>query len=274
MNIPIVYLDSNVVIDMCEGRRNRLRDFVLASAKNKTIVFPFSSCQVAEITKKPLTHRCNERLSFLEAISNNIYFVHSAYDYEFRVESPNSVYETINESQLEVNPTELFANLVPLDSLKLYRKMLGLDPSILNNMTGIEAVAEINNALSAAMSNDVEAPRTIKELLSVLKKIIAESYAPLWENIGTTEEHMSVGWELQGVFSLLETFGYWPDSKGVYAKGSRFADSQHILNAQHCNVLVTNDKGMKYRAEAAYDVLGLSTKVVFTTEYEAQCYES
>jgi|GEM_PF-6935648 len=66
-------------------------------------------------------------------------------------------------------------------------------------------------------------------------------------------------------------FGHWPDSKGVYNKGSRFADSDHIFNASHCDVLVTRDKGMRNRAIAAYEILNIQTKVVDTNTYFAQC---
>lgn len=270
MNPVSVYFDSNVIIDMCDGRRPEIREFVLESSKNKTTVFPFSAAQISEITKHPISPQCRERLSFLGKISNNIYFVYSAYDYEFRTETPNSVYETINEALPELDTNRLFANFFSFDALKSYREKLGLDPIWLNNLSGSDAVKEIDEALYASIPSDIKAPRSIKELLVFTQKMTRENFSGLWDNLGTTESHMTIGSELQGVFSLLEMFGYWPDSKGVYHKGSRFTDGQHIFNAKHCNILVTNDKGMKNRAEAAYEVLGVNTKVLFTHEYEAQ----
>jgi hypothetical protein len=274
MNPVSVYFDSNVIIDMCDGQRPALRAYILESAKNNSYIYPFSAAQVSEITKYPCTPRCIERLNFLGKISNNIYFVHSINEYGFRVETPNSVYETINGAVPALNTTSLFANFIPLDVLKNCREQLGLDPNRLNNLSGLDAVAEIDKALSSAIPSGIEAPRSIKELLASTQHITRKHFSSLWDSLGTTEANMTIGSELQGVFSLLETFGYWPDSKGVYQKGSRFSDVQHIFNAQHCYFLVTNDRGMKNRAEAAYEVLGVPTKVLFTVEYEAQCFEN
>lgn len=270
MNRISVYLDSNVIIEMCDGHRPTLKSHLLELAKNKMYVYPFSAAQVSEITKYPITPRCIERLTFLGEISNNIYFINSVNEYGFREEVPRNVYNTIKEALPELNANSLFANFIPFDILKNCREQLGLDSNRLNNMSGSDAVAEIDNALSSAIPSGIEGPRSIKELLVLIRPIIREHFSTLWNNLGTTEASMTIGSELQGVFILLETFGYWPDSKGVYQKGSRFSDAQHIFNAQHCNFLVTNDRGMKNRAEAAYEVLGIPAKVLLTGEFEAQ----
>ena len=75
-----------------------------------------------EITSSSLTERCNYRLGFLSEISKNIYFVHSIYDYEFRFESPFSVWKTINEVTIEPNENRLFANFIPFDQFRAVRE--------------------------------------------------------------------------------------------------------------------------------------------------------
>ncbi len=244
-----------------------MKSLILASAHKGKRIFPFSATQISEITSNSLSERCNSRLNFLSEISKNIYFVHSTYDYGFRIESPSSVWRTINEVAIVPNENKLFASFIPFDQLRALREQLGLDPNLLNNLDGREAVAVIDKALSAAAPAGIDAPRSIKELLGVVKKIVREQFSPLWASLGTTEKHMTIGNDIGGVFSLLESFGYWPDSEKTYKKGSRFSDGQHVFNASHFDILVTHDKGMKNRSEAVYTVLGINTRVMHSNEF-------
>ncbi|OGI67076.1 MAG: hypothetical protein A2W18_06650 [Candidatus Muproteobacteria bacterium RBG_16_60_9] len=221
-----------------------------------------------------MTERCRVRLNLLSSISKDIYFVHSVYDYEFRIQSPFAVYETITEALPELNENKLFANMIPIEHFKAARQQLGLDPVRLNNLSGPEAVAEIDRAISGAVPTGVKAPRSIREILEATKQINREHFSALWKQMGTTEAHMTIGNDLQSVFALLECFGCWPDSEEVYKKGSRFPDAQHTFNASHFDVLVTRDKGMKNRAQAAYAVLGVGTRVMLTSEYETYMLQS
>jgi hypothetical protein len=184
------------------------------------------------------------------------------------------VYETITEALPELNENKLFATLIPLEHFKAVRQQLGLNPVRLNNLSGADAVAEIDRAFSRAIPDGVDAPRSIREILEVTKQNTREHSSVLWGQMGATEDHMPIGNDLQGVFALLECFGYWPDSEEVYKKGSRFSDAQHTFNASHFDVLVTRDKGMKNRAQAAYAVLGVGTRVMLTSEYEAYILQS
>ena len=269
-----VYLDSNVIIDICDGKLDGLKSNISAAVQSGKVVYPFSAAQVSEITTHPLTERCRTRFELLSAISKDIYFVHSIYDYEFRIQSPFAVYETLTEALPEFNENKLFATLIPREQFISARHQLGLDPVRLNNLSGAKGVAEIDRAISGAIPDGVNAPRSIREILEVTKQITREHSSAQWEQMGTTEGHMTIGNDLQGVFTLLECFGYWPDSEEVYAKGSRFPDSQHTFDASHFDVLVTRDKGMKNRAQAAYAVLGIDTQVMFTSEYEAYIRQS
>ena len=263
-----VYLDSNVIIDICDGLLEGLKENIFNSVRSDRSIFPFSAAQVSEITKHPLTERCLNRLNLLGAISNNVYFLYSISDYGFCLQTPFAVCETLREALPDLNVNRYFAHLFPFEHMKAVRKQLGLDPVLLNNLSGIEAVTEIDDAISRAVQNGADAPRSMKEILERIKPINRKHFLPLWDQLGTTESHMTIGSELQGVFTLLELFGYWPDSEKIYQKGSRFTDAQHIFNASHYDLLVTRDKGMKNRAEAAFSILDISTKVLLTSEYE------
>lgn len=269
-----VYLDSNVIIEISDGRLDGLKSNISNAVRSEKVVYPFSAAQVSEVTTHPVTERCRSRLNLLSSISKDIYFVHSVYDYEFRVQSPFAVYETITDVLPELNENKLFANLIPIEHLKAARQQLGLDPSRLNNLSGSEAVAEIDRVISEAIPPGVKAPRSIREILEATKQNTREHFSPLWNQMGTAEGHMTIGNDLQSVFTLLECLGYWPDSEEVYKKGSRFPDARHTFNAAHFDVLVTRDKGMKNRAQAAYAVLGVGTRTMLTSEYETYILKS
>lgn len=269
-----VYLDSNVIIEICDGLLDGLKSNISNAVRSGKVVYPFSAAQVSEVTNRRLTERCRSRLNLLSSISKDIYFVHSLYDYEFRIESPFTVYETITDVLPELNENKLFANVIPVEHFRAVRQQLGLDPSRLNNLPGLEAVSVINRAISEAIPPDVKAPRSIREILEATSQITADHFYSLWNQIGATERHMAIGDDIQGVFALLECFGYWPDSEEVYRKGSRFPDAQHTFSASHFDILVTRDKGMKNRAQAAYAVLGVGTRTMLTSEYEAYLLKS
>jgi hypothetical protein len=69
------------------------------------------------------------------------------------------------------------------------------------------------------------------------------------------------------LFSMLDFFGYWPDDKETYNKGSRFPDSQHTFNASYFDILVSDDKRLRNRARAVYDVLKIGTKVMSAASF-------
>lgn len=263
-----VYFDSNVIIDMCDGSREGLKNKVLALANSKLSAFPFSSSHVAEITVFPLSTRCSYRLNFLSELSKNFYIVHSIHEYAIKLESPLSVYETINEALPNLNINKLFANVIPHDLLIDYRNKLGLSTVELNNLSGSDAVEIINNALKKNIPSNIETPRSMEEMLEFCKGLNRENFSAQYANLGVTEEHMSYDSDLQFIFNILDLYGYWPDNKAVYEKGSRFTDQLHIFYAKHFELFVTNDKAMKHRAEAAFSILKIKTKVLFTREYE------
>lgn len=266
----LIYLDSNVIIDMCEGRLDGLKSYLLEAAKSSDVGFPFSAVQVSEITSKSLTDRCRERLEFLHKISQGLYFVHSVYDYEFRVQSPFEVWKTINEASLGIDEKQFLSELVPFELMKEMRAQLGLEPKELNNLSGKGAVEVIDKAISDSAAAYSSAPSSLKELVEYSKVLNRQTFSPQWDAMGTSEEHMTVGFDLHCTFSLLEAFGYWPDTEKVYRKGSRFPDSQHVFNSTHCHSLVTRDKGMKNRAEAVFSILGIQTAVLHIEEYLAE----
>lgn len=268
-----VYFDSNVLIDLCDGLRPKLKEYVLSEAKKRTTVFPFTATQVLEITTYPKSERCVERLDFLSRLSNDLYFVHSVWDHECRAESPHSAYSTNTEAFPKWNLPKLFSWLIPLFLLKAGRDHLGIDSVVLNNLRGAEAVEYIDAALLKESKRNGSRFQSIRDHVTYNRELTIKHHGRQWESMGTNSTHMLYYHDLETVFGLLETYGYHSDKKKVYAKGSRYADAGHISAASHCDYLVSRDKGMRYRAEAAYSVLGIATIVVSTEEYEGSVLE-
>ena len=68
------------------------------------------------------------------------------------------------------------------------------------------------------------------------------------------------------LFSLIDTFGFWSDTKKTYKKGSRLADSRHAFNGSYFKIVVSRDKRFLRKSEAAYDYFDIGTKC-FSTNY-------
>ena len=268
--IPRVYFDSNVYIDIFEGRRPALKEYLINQAEKKQTIFPFSAALVLEITDYPKTDRCNERLDFLSVISNDVYYVHSVWDHEFRPESPHTTYDTNRSACPRLNLAKLFSRLLPNLAAKYTRSKLGLGPNVLNNMTPTEAISAIDAALLAAAERSNTEYRSLSVQIEKSREFAIETHGNQWKSMSTTPEHMLYNQELEQAFILLDFYGYWSDSKRVYAKGSRYADTEHLSAARQCHYLITRDKGMRKRAKAVYELAKLNTEVMSTEAYEAQ----
>lgn len=263
-----VYLDSNILIALCDDGDEHVREFVDKTNSNGTHIYPFSADQVSEITTLEPSDQNERRLRYLERLSRCSYFVHSVTDFGFRNESPRSVYATINEVIVEPHENALFANLISHDQQRQARSALGLDPNRLNNLNGIEAVAEINAALSRyAPPGNTAVPKSLPELMDQIRPHVTASFSSQFKGLGATESQMMRSFEIVCLFSMLDSFGYWPDDPKTYSKGSRFPDSRHVFNASYFDVLVSGDKRMRSRAEAVYNILGIPTQVLSVGEF-------
>lgn len=115
---------------------------------------------------------------------------------------------------------------------------------------------------------------TILESLKLEKKEVGNYKAD--EILHVIEEKMVANWgygiatylEMQvasfdrtkynALFNLLDFVCYWKDSSHT----ARLYDASHAYFAECCDVLVTNDKRMKYKTEAVYSYLGKDTRVM------------
>jgi hypothetical protein len=262
MDAQKIYLDSNILIDITEGKAADLLSKILHSLDDGTHIYPFSAEHVAEITAPCYPEENNERLRFLSIISRNQYFVSSIYELGFKVSSPFTVYGTLNEVLIP-NEKRLFANVITHKEQRAAQEAYGFDTRELNNLTGKDAIDRINSVLSSyKYPEGVSVPRSLAEILMLNMQNTVKHFGPLWKQLGASEERMLRDNEIVGLFTLLETFGYCSDDRKTYDKGSRFSDSRHVFSASFFDVFVTRDRRLRNRAEAVYHALGINTLVL------------
>ena len=267
-----VYLDSNVIIDMADGRENDLLGLVMRSIYFGPYCYPFSAEQISEITDDKRQARNESRLMLLSDISRNIYFEHSIDSLQFRSESTNQVYETINEVSSAQNWESDFANVISFEQQLETRKAYGLSTDNLNNLSAEEAIIKINSALSSyehePNPGQIDPPRSLDDMMDYTEKNMREHFTQLWESMGADVESQIRNSKLVSLFSLIDTFGFWSDSKKTYEKGSRLADSRHTFNGSYFKCVVSRDKRFLKKSEAAYQYFGITTKCFHTDDFK------
>jgi hypothetical protein len=193
-------------------------------------------------------------------------------DTGYRMESPASVIQTLNDVSLGFDPNKLFSSFIDYDTLKDVRKKLDLDPNILNNIEPGDAIEKIDEIIISKReirehikNNDLDIifMGILKTALNISEESHSNSsYSEIIKKKKTYELNNLVVMS----FSLLDTFGFWADKKGTYIRGSRFPDSRHAFNAIFMDVLISNDKRFCMKAEAVYKYLNIGPEVCFINE--------
>jgi len=268
-NIPI-YLDSNVIIEICDGRGQGLDKLLIESVDSGKYCYPFSAEQIAEITFGNNVERNKQRLKFISKLSNNTYFTHNVHELGFKHESPFSVYETINEVAPLVEEKELL-NLITYQQQVEARKAYGIDSNKLNNLPPKKVIEYLNKTFKNFKHPEnvdiKQAPDSVDDLVEFNRKNTIKHFSALWNMMGASQELMLRDNTIITLFSLLDTFGFWADSKKVYAKGSRFGDSRHTFNASFFDGLVSRDKRLLMKSSVVFNYVGIRTKTFHTDEF-------
>jgi len=262
-----VYLDSSALIRACDGADEALCAAIDFSLADDKLIYPFSSEQIDELTSSGNTRQNASRLEYISRISKNIYFCNSITELGFFDQTPQEVFETINEAVLAPDVQHELNDLVTHKQRLHARSALGVCPNVLNNMNGKEAAAAIEKALSKLEPLEHSMPRSLKEIFEFSSHFVPPIPTGFAGPSKSTLLFERRNQELLMLFSLLDTFGYWPDSEREIRRGSGFTDARHVVNASFYHVLVSADKGLRRRAEAAYQILGLNTHVLSVEEF-------
>lgn len=267
---PLIYLDSNVLVDMCDGRLPELKSEVIKAAEEEGAIFPFTADMVAEIaldikSKKEVM----QRLLFLSVISKELYFERSASAFHFVRRDAFQVYDTLSAVTTGVDAAALFRSLVPYETHKSTAEAYGMDPVIMNNLPPDRLFEYIEKKLREHQYPEGfkdYAPRTIEDTLNLIETMWRNANKEFWDKHALDSEKMMRGFKHSTLFTLLDSYGYCRDQQRAYEKGSAFADSSHTFLASYCDMLVSSDVRMRKRAEAVFWYLNHSTHALDPSE--------
>ena len=168
-------------------------------------------------------------------------------------------YENLMKLQLEgaLDETERLMKENILDDknwsgIKDFRNAAGVGPKQLNNITPPDILKKIWDKF-----------RTLPPYNTM--DIGIEEFFGLNENPIYPDQPYFKHQKVTGIYNMLNTLGYYPDSK--VHKERRFvaslSDTSHASIASFCNVLFSRDEAFVKKVEAAYEYLGIPTLVKY-----------
>jgi len=269
--IPI-YLDSNVIIDTYNGIDDELIGLILRSVFQGLYCYPFTSEQISEIVVENDKQLSSNRLKYLSIISQNVYFESSMNRTGFTSNSPVQVFDTISEVTMGSEWERKLGSIVTYEEELLARSEFGLSPNELNNLTATQAIESINDALHSykyeLKEGEEEPPRSLDEMMDYIIKIMKESFSGIWDVFNADPEKQIFNVQVVSIFTMMDTLGFWSDSRGVHKRGSRYADSRHAENGRHFSMVVSRDKRFLKKTEAAYLFFDIKTKTLNTDQFK------
>ncbi|MCG2581521.1 MAG: hypothetical protein KA296_11670 [Marinobacter sp.] len=266
----MIYLDSNVILHMCDGHKPELKSEVIKASEAQRAVFPFTAGMVSEVALNiDSIEETMQRLLFLSVISQELYFEQSAFNFRFILRDAFQVYDSLSASGLGFDAAKYFRSFVPYNTHRATAEAYDMDPVVMNNLAPAQLFEYINHRLSEyeylAGSEDY-APRNIDQCVDLVKSLLLKHNERSWSQHGLEPEKMMRGFKHQVLFNLLESFGYRRDKRREYEKGSAFEDATHTFLSSYCDYLVTSDRGMSKRAAAVFWYLGHDTDVITSSE--------
>lgn len=234
-----MYLDNNVLIDFEEG----IIELEVLTANDDVFYF-FSETHIEELLNGLIAHPEleNTRLHTLELLCGENYIAPDVGPFKggFEKETPQRVFELSMQ----------FKRLH--DQLYRYSNAMRISRDAFLNGLHLEK-KEVGNYKPS-------------EIFNVLDAKLREHWGYgidvyLQKSVATTGRTV-----FSSLFNLLDFVCYWHDKKNHAA---RLYDSSHAYFAQYCDVLVSNDKMMRIKAQAVYSYLGIKTQVCSVDDFLA-----
>tara|TARA_B100001250_G_scaffold385436_1_gene381177 strand:- start:1257 stop:2312 length:1056 start_codon:yes stop_codon:yes gene_type:complete len=155
---------------------------------------------------------------------------------------------------LETTIEKDIADTKEWNGIKLYRESVGLGPKELNNIDPPNVIEKIWDATKANL------PKTLQ--VTSLEDFFQINVNPI-----NPERPYHLHQKVTAIYNMLNTLGYFPDSK-VY-KERRFiaamSDNSHASMASFCNLLLSRDENFVRKTRAVYEYLGVPTEVQLVT---------
>jgi hypothetical protein len=116
---------------------------------------------------------------------------------------------------------------------------------------------EINNIPSDKIFDVID--KQLSKAMNPRNRIQTSAYLALTEAKGRAV--------YGSLFNWLDAFCFYKDKKTDHSNIGRMYDASHAYHAQLCDILVTNDKRMKYKTEAVFHYMGVKTKVMNENDF-------
>jgi len=247
-----VYLDFNVLVNLLEGK-------LMTADIKKTIglsnvIFPFSLGHIEEIHNikeskgLPRIIAINNHLSLIDSVSKRQYLEKDDSDlfYKKRSCSAFEIYEKISQPDAPGEmPYEYYANAITEEQKQEIRMALNVDSKTLNNIHHLSIIEHLNARFSRQQDG-----ATFLEIIELAKK----HYPP--------DLKWGMEMNISAVFTILDIAGYWKDSISPTSNIARSWDAYHSGVASYCDVLISQDKRMRLKAQIAYDLFNINTKIL------------
>lgn len=238
-----VYLDNNIIVGIENG------EFDFASFKSIVDVeYYYSAAHIDELIEGEHLQKLSveKRLHTIDQLAGTNHIMNGVEFPEFFPKSAKEVYDIshnlfpmmlrvgMNISLNEFNPDrERFLDILKLNKIEV------------NNIKPCEIINEIDKRLQQADNPD--------------ERISVRQYLERSETIGRAVYGT--------LFNLLDFACYYKDKPTGHSNIARMHDASHAYFAQLCDVLVSNDRKMRYKTEAVYSYLGVDTQVMSGNEY-------
>lgn len=232
-----VYLDNNVIIDIEQGKYE-INDFLSLS----DIDYYYSESHIGELLEARDNPKVSQkkRLDLISEICKQNCILTGALDLPEIIQMDvKGMYKIVDNPLRDMINNEI---MDASDTFELLREIIGLDSREFNN-EGPEEVLRI-----------IDARMTTKIGIGLIPYLtVSEAYGGkvLYYNL----------------LKIVDVANYWSDKKTSHSDIARLYDASHAYSAQICDVLVSNDRKMRYKIKAIYSFLGVKTIVLSTQEF-------
>lgn len=244
-----IYLDNNVIVDIEQGNLNF--EELCNKYKGGVLKYFYSPAHIHESneitadTTKLKEARLKKRFDTISLITKNNYLYQelpSNEVYEMK-QLPSKVYDTINQVSFAKDTMKSMVNIVGESQKQMVRDSIGLNPTEINNYKTSDVISHINKKLDIFQGYS---------FLGLIEK--GFELHPDGKSFGLHNK-------FAGVFELLDLLGYWKDKYNDKSNYARLWDSNHAFFASYCDVFISRDKRTRNKAEVAYHIFNIETKV-------------
>jgi hypothetical protein len=249
MNPSAVYLDSNFLITLFDEQTSDIKN-ILMNSKDR-FIYPFGVEQIKEISSPTNSGRNQVRFIFLSELTDDNFFFLENEKCRVLKKKPSECYTQLETHFSDYLKYDASMTNDSYEQICKLRDELGISANILNNSSSSEAIQAINSAIAIQSRNKNLKISNIDSIASLINqafmsRLKQNASNDVYDSLECSRLHFTC------LFNLLDAFGYWPDTKRVYLKGSQISDAAHAMNASYFKYLVTNDKRFSRKAQAIY----------------------